>query len=382
MSFQYLEPDELNEVVATAVAAGLADRDYRRLLLASVPAIRGYLNDVGAPDLQLRSDLVALNGIERLADGSVPLQLWLGEAANLTAGRVQEAAFRRYQDKVAAEASGQPPLPEPSSLPEVVNNEAIVHEDDMVAVGFLAEGATAGRSVAKLLVPRFDNGVQAFNAAGEPLRASGTGWLITRDLVVTNHHVVNARRDSEANASEDDLRRQAAATTVQFDYDARDAPLTEVAVRQLEAYDPREGLDFAVLRLARPMTDRAPLRLWPRPVTHIDGDYRPVNIIQHPGGNPKSVAFRNNLVTAADDTTIRYFTDTLRGSSGSPVFDDAWTVVALHRGSRGVPNVQFQGRSAAVVNFGTQVKAILDQLQAANPALLAEIQPAVAGGGN
>jgi hypothetical protein len=47
-----------------------------------------------------------------------------------------------------------------------------------------------------------------------------------------------------------------------------------------------------------------------------------------------------------------------------------------------VPNVQFQGRSAAVVNFGTQVKAILDHLQASNPTLLTEIQAAAGGGGD
>lgn len=381
MDFRYLSPDELNEVVNAAMAAGLAGQDQRTLLLSSIDrAVVLGLNTLQAPQLQLRSDLVSLNTIERLADGSVPLQLWLSEASTLTAGRVEEAVFRSYQAMVAAEASGQPQMPEPASLPEVVNNEAIIHQDDMVAVGFLAQGAVAGRSVAKVLVPRFDNGAQRFNAAGQPVRSSGTGWMITRDLVVTNHHVVNARTQSEANASDQDLVRQAAGATVRFDFDTEGAQVTDVGVRQLEAWDPLDQLDFAILRLAAPVTDRAPLRLWPQPLTHVDGDYRPVNIIQHPEGNSKSVAFRNNLVTATDATTIRYFTDTLRGSSGSPVFDDAWSVVALHRGSRDVPNVQFQGRSAAVVNFGTQVTAILDHLRNGNPALLAEIE-AVAGGG-
>ena len=76
----------------------------------------------------------------------------------------------------------------------------------------------------------------------------------------------------------------------------------------------------------------------------------PLNIIQHPSGHPKRVALRNNLLTDADATTIRYFTDTLTGSSGSPVFSDEWKVIGLHRGSTSVAGVSFQGRDTAVVN--------------------------------
>jgi endonuclease G len=382
VNFRYLDPDELEEVVQAATAAGLTDQPRRDYLLSSIDRMVALnLNVIPVPQLQLRSDLVSLNGIERLADGSVPLQLWLRQASTLAAGRTEDAVFRRYQEKVAVEASGQPALPDPASLPEVINNEAIIHQDDMVAFGFLTQGAIAGISVAKLLVPRFDDGVQRFDATGRPVVSNGTGWLVSRDLVVTNHHVVNARRRNEANASDQDLAEQAAGTTVKFDFDSADANGTDVGVRQLEAWDPLQQLDFAILRLRAPMTDRSPLRLWPRRLTHVQGDYRPVNIIQHPEGNSKTVAFRNNLVTAADDSTVRYFTDTLVGSSGSPVFDDAWSVVALHRGSRDVENVQFQGRTTAAVNFGTQIAAILERLRAVNPVLLAEIVPAPAGGG-
>ena len=52
------------------------------------------------------------------------------------------------------------------------------------------------------------------------------------------------------------------------------------------------------------------------------------------------------------------------GSSGSPVFDDQWRVVALHRGSTMVTNVQFQGKSVAYVNVGTQLAAIQADLKA------------------
>jgi hypothetical protein len=74
------------------------------------------------------------------------------------------------------------------------------------------------------------------------------------------------------------------------------------------------------------------------------------------------VALRNNLITDVDDTTLRHFTDMLIGSSGSPVLDDGWRVVALHRGAVDVKGVRFQGRPTAVVNVGTQIAAILDHL--------------------
>ena len=55
-----------------------------------------------------------------------------------------------------------------------------------------------------------------------------------------------------------------------------------------------------------------------------------VNIIQHPSGGPKQISLYHNLVSFANDQRIQYLTDTLPGSSGSPVFDNDWRVVALH----------------------------------------------------
>jgi hypothetical protein len=88
---------------------------------------------------------------------------------------------------------------------------------------------------------------------------------------------------------------------------------------------------------------------------------------------------RNNLVTFADERDFRYFTDMRQGASGSPVFDDTWTVVALHRGSRVAPGVKFQGRDTAFVNLGTQAKAIIDHVQQNSPTLADEIEAVQAG---
>lgn len=55
-----------------------------------------------------------------------------------------------------------------------------------------------------------------------------------------------------------------------------------------------------------------------------------VNIIQHPGGGMKQISIYHNIVTNIDGNHVQYLTDTLKGSSGSPVFNSNWDVVALH----------------------------------------------------
>lgn len=361
MNFRYLTADEIDEIVQAAAQAGFANDAMRANLIAALN--QGFalgLNIVGQPLLQLNSDLNAMNFVEQLADGSVPLLDWLRQAGRLARQltRPQAAVFGKFETKVDAKASGQPPLPDPTTLREVVNNEDIVHQDDMVDYWFLSAGALAGESVAKLLVTRYEGG-NAVVVSGRPRRSFGTGWLITRELVVTNHHVVNARLQGEPAADHGDLLKQGENTVVKFDFNSADDAGEDVAAARLEAWDTQ--LDYAVLRLSQPST-RRPLRLQRHPVVYSPGTYMPVNIIQHPSGNPKRVAFRNNLITSADATTVRYFTDTMSGSSGSPVFDDAWQVVALHRGSRQVEGVSFQGRGVAVVNVGTQITSILDHL--------------------
>ena len=87
-----------------------------------------------------------------------------------------------------------------------------------------------------------------------------------------------------------------------------------------------------------------------------------LNVIQHPGGQTKKFAIRNSLSSGATDKDLRYFSDTEGGSSGSPVLDDAWRVVALHRGSAVAPQI-FQGRAAAQINVGTRISAILADLR-------------------
>ncbi|MEU9981841.1 trypsin-like peptidase domain-containing protein [Streptomyces sp. NPDC050856] len=370
----YLSPQELLEVRDAALDSGLADPSVRPLLFDGIlPRYRGTLPQLAAPGLQVHSDLSGMNRVERLVDGSVPLEIWLRNAVAQTTEAGPMAVFQRALDEVARRAGGEPDIP--AGLPVPETKEQIVHRDDTVPFAFLRDGEQAGAAVARLKVPPYEDGA--------PLRPngfphSGTGWLLAPSLLVTNHHVVNARTGTGAGrppAGDGDLLLQARHTHCRFGYDTDDdeEAAEEATVADLLAWD--ADLDYAVLRLdgepARPV-----LRLARGPLAVAPGDFVAVNIIQHPGGQPKRVALRNNLVYEADERDLRYFTDTRGGSSGSPVLTDDWEVVALHRGTRRVENVMFQGRATGFVNVGTQVATVMRHLEAGSPEVHAEVRAA------
>ena len=102
-----------------------------------------------------------------------------------------------------------------------------------------------------------------------------------------------------------------------------------------------------------------------------------LNIIQHPAGEVKQIAIRRNDFVGpldGDSNRFTYLTDTLPGSSGSPVFNDDWEVVGLHRGARKLPEPAYlRGETIKYNNVGVVMRAILQDLP---PALRAEIEAA------
>jgi hypothetical protein len=349
------------------------DAELRSLLLDSIDfqfvgQLRNYSNNA----YQLSGDLNELNSVPRLADGSIPFEIWLRNAIEQLSFRDTANVLNRALDELTNGKSIVEPIRDAATTPQVSQVREKRSRDDMVAFAFLAAGLEAGKSVARIMVPRHDNGAPTVNAAGEAEIHQGTGWLLAPDLVITNHHVINARSGGEGEAAAKDLELQAANTTVQFDYDGKASAGTSLRGQNLMAFD--KNLDFAILRLASAAA-HAPLRVNAKPIDVARDSHIAVNIIQHPNGGPKKVALRNNLVYDSNYSRLRYFTDTQHGSSGSPVFDDTWQVVALHRASKFVDNVALEGRSGGWVNEGTQMAAIVEFVKRQDP----EVFGAIAG---
>jgi endonuclease G len=139
-----------------------------------------------------------------------------------------------------------------------------------------------------------------------------------------------------------------------------------VAATDLVACD--VDLDYALVRLddSPRLAGRGHMRLAPN--APLERGTR-LNIVQCPGGGPLRLAIRNNYFVGMGPRTnhIRYVTDTMEGSSGSPVLDDEWRVVALHRGAHAVDPqaIPREDQTTPVVKFhnmGIGIHAVLAHL--------------------
>lgn len=207
-------------------------------------------------------------------------------------------------------------------------------QSSLVHVSFLEIGMRRSRAVARVRV-----------ADG----SRGTGFLLTGDLLVTNHHVL---RD----------RRAAAGATAQFNYqktfEGTDAEAEELALDPDSFFATSSEDDCTIVKVAGdPSTRWGALELQPASVSVGDR----VNIIQHPGGDQKQLSFFHNVVMHVDEHRIQYLTDTLPGSSGSPVFDKDWRLVALHHSGGWL--LEPGSKDHYLRNEGIHINRVLDVLR-------------------
>jgi V8-like Glu-specific endopeptidase len=155
---------------------------------------------------------------------------------------------------------------------------------------------------------------------------AGTAFLIAPDRLMTNNHVFVGDEQRAATAAD-------AGATATFNYEqdinGKLAPIKQYATAPDQYFAADLELDVAVVAVTGNPGDEFGTLALPSPdVTVSVGD--DVFIIQHPNGGPKQIAMAGNEVAYVDDKIVQYTTDTLKGSSGSPVFDWQWRLVALH----------------------------------------------------
>lgn len=291
-------------------------------------------------------------------NGLDSIQGWDGEMTD---------AFAEIKDELSDYYGGEHNIP----LEAEPDLERLLFQVPLGSVGqeFFSGAVEVARSVARLWVPAIYHGIPDVSRD-----SFGTGWLIAPDLLITNYHVIAAPDQQEEPAAYTDICAQVNATSVWFDYwKELSPPLEECQGAELVAHS--QKLDYAILRLkdSPQLVNRKPLVIIASRPTLRQGDH--LNIIQHPQGGPLRYAIRNNYYVQNDqmrEHLLHYLTDTEPGSSGSPVLNDAWHVLALHHAARSISprtyNMEMQGLGRKNIvnhyNEGIALYKIMEDLPA------------------
>jgi endonuclease G len=370
-----LSGDLIDQLVQAIIRNGLYDRV---MLLSNISSdVVGSMNLLrdGSPRAQLQRDLHFLNRPHGPMDRADPLESWLINAIN-SAGQIPD---REVFEHVLAglhdpgrhnlrvfrrpfEPGGGTWCPPADHRDD---QEPDILADSAVPVHFLVDGQQAAKSVALVSVTRFDE--REINDYW--MQACGTGWLIGPRMIITALSVVNARRDGEPRASEDDFTEQVRNGQVTFDYDQDGLPGRVINVTGVLALSTEHN--YAVLGLE---TDPGvpPLRLAGHGPTDDRNVYRSLNIIRHSLSGPKTLAIRNNVTMNLSERSdeLGYLTASVTspGASGAPIFDDQWRVVAMHRAAEQADKAAPRA-AQAWMSVGTHIRAICGDLQSRAPAV-------------
>ena len=242
---------------------------------------------------------------------------------------------------------------------ELATIERMIGQNNLLPVHFLTEGADLQGAVGKVIV--------------SPPGWVGTGFMVSPTLLMTNNHVIGNTTDA-ANTK--------VKLNFQLDHNGNDQQVDEYRADPDSFFHTNSALDYTIVRLKpkvrarrihrgprQPVSGRGvpevgDERDWESQVTEADDStvigpmlrlpatwliqpgskwgfvplpdaaiYAPgqrLNVVQHPRGRRKEVALQSNTVTNIFTNHVRYSTDTEPGSSGSPVFNNAWDLVALH----------------------------------------------------
>lgn len=207
------------------------------------------------------------------------------------------------------------------ALPEL--EKIIGSKDNLLTINWLEKALLASKAVCRIVLA---NGTK------------GTGFLSKDGYLFTNQHVIKAAGDVKGARAE-------------FNYEVGpDGNIRPLTSYELDATgfisSPPDQLDFARVKLidnpSNSYKQWGGLDIAPDALPTV-GD--PVTIIQHPGGLDKKIALRANEVLQVSNQHVHYTTDTEGGSSGSPVFNNFWQVIAIHHAGKAV-NVNGQQRDA------------------------------------
>lgn len=308
--------------------------------------------------------------------------------SDYTEERFMQMSHRDFDDPGEEVGVWDGPHVELDALPAIERIIIVAGGNNLLPVHFLEEGAAVQKAVARVIVPS---------------KWRGTGFMVSPSLLLTNNHVLPSA--ALANTAKIEFNYQLdylgnPQTVETFSLDADDVFYTNVL------------LDFTLVRvkpkyrwILRRVSPAASVgapdgELYyeqmyeetPNPVGPVVGPISPVrpiyprpfrwptyagtkwgylqlqrtiqvakeqhlNIIQHPSARRKEVALQDNRIAKIFANVLRYTTDTEPGSSGSPVFNNEWDLIALHHAAGDKQNGQW------ISNEGIRVDKIAADLR-------------------
>ncbi len=233
--------------------------------------------------------------------------------------------------------------------------ERVIGESDLMSINFLDRGRRSADAVCRIKLP-MDGGT-----------AYGTGFLVGPRLLLTNNHVI---------ASTTEAAQCEAEFGYEHDIDGVEKVPVPFNLDPHALFFTSQEIDFTLVAVAPLSSGGVPLDrygwlpLIPLSGKTVDGEW--VSAIQHPNGQPKQIAIHASQIIKLDPAKvpadvlhfIHYSTDTEPGSSGSPVFNDQWQVVALHHKAVPAPGKVAPGAEPEwIANEGVRISAIYNHLE-------------------
>ena len=275
--------------------AGLFDKTIKRALA----------ENASSPTILVNSATVDADG----GPGSSPVKL--AKLKQLDNASFLNLVYARAKRTLGENVTMPKNVYERRQLETDISNhfERIHKEANFLPSSFLEQGVKRAQAVCRIVTDT----------------SYGSGSLIaSRSFIMTNNHVIPDIATARASIAE-------------FDYDEDDILYT-VSLNPDTFFVTDTDLDFTIVACdpsPLPLNIEAiPLLRNPQTVTRKER----VNIIQHPRGRRKELSLHDNKVKYIYDIGIRYTTDTEPGSSGSPVFNNEWDLVALHHAGWSEPN--------------------------------------------
>jgi V8-like Glu-specific endopeptidase len=224
--------------------------------------------------------------------------------------RISSAVLDLIEDveRASRNSSRLPVFQTPIVLPP--NQDAALEKvwgrNTLKSLSWLHEGLKRAKSVCRVVSPI----------------GLGSGFIVGSGVLITNNHVLKSAE-------------QAKLASVEFNFEEdENGKLCPVTSYTLDSslFATNEQLDCTAVKIVQG-NESIGLSTWGRLTAELQkrpeiGDH--VTIIQHPHGGLKQIGLTSNQVVNVFDYRLQYMTDTLPGSSGSPVFNDDWCVIAIH----------------------------------------------------